>query len=86
MLLTAVEGFLPHLNNGLISAPPFKIAPLLSPSKPVKALPHVLWGLRGGIIYVRYGKIIQEKENIIPEQKPLAQTVKNIFKKILILF
>lgn len=67
MLPTAVEGFLPHLNNGLISAPLFKIASFMSPSKSVKALSRVLWRLGGGIIYIRYGKIMQEKEDIIPE-------------------
>lgn len=50
---TAAEGFLSHLNNGLISAPLFKIAPFLSPSKSVKALSRVLWGLGGGIIYIK---------------------------------
>lgn len=67
VLSTAVEWFLPHLNNGLISAPLFKIAPFLTPSKPVKALSRVLCGLGGSIIYIRYGKIIQEREEIIPE-------------------
>lgn len=50
---TAVEGFLPHLNNGLISAPLFKIALFPSPSKSVKALSRALWGLGGGIIYIK---------------------------------
>lgn len=64
MLSTAVERFLPHLNNGLISAPLFKIAPFLTPSKPVKALSRVLWVLGGSIIYIRYGKIIQEGKKL----------------------